>query len=196
MKLKLALLCGLALASVNAMACYTVYDRSDRVIYQGIEPPVDMSLPLHQTLGRRFPGAHMVFDLSTNCAPVPLAQVPRPTTGDVPAGTIRMERTGRMVVPSSSGPLLTDVSTAQRQNLPHSAVAGNIVVVPAQVAARLDLPTFSVIPAEVPVARAPASLDTRSMGAGPAQLQKQQTVITEMRDGTTVIQRGYGLRKY
>jgi hypothetical protein len=196
MKLKLALFCGLALAGVNAMACYTVYDRNDRVIYQGTETPVDMSLQLHETLGQRFPGAHMVFDLSTNCTPVRLSQVARPVSGDVPPGTIRMEGTGRSVKPSSSAPLLTDVSTAQRQNLPHTVMGGNIAMVPAQVAARLDLPTFTVIPADVAVARAPAPVDTRAMGAGPAT--QQQTVITEMRDGSTMMQRGnnLSLRKY
>ena len=52
----------LAAASLQAMACYTVYDRSNRIMYQGEQPPVDMSLPIHETLPARFPGGHMVFD--------------------------------------------------------------------------------------------------------------------------------------
>lgn len=185
MKVKLALLCGLALFGANALACYTVYDRNDRVIYQGVEPPVDMSLPLHQTLGRTHPGAHMVFDLSTRCTPVSLAQVPRPTTGDVPPGTIRMERTGRVMTPNSSAPLFTDMQTARSNNLPHTQVAANIAMVPGHAAARLDLPTFTVIPSDTAVARA-GQPDTRAMGAGPA---RHQTVITELRDGSTIVQR-------
>ena len=55
MKLKLAMFCAMALAGTHAMACYTVYDTNNRVIYQGTEAPVDMSLPLHQTLKKRFP---------------------------------------------------------------------------------------------------------------------------------------------
>ena len=191
MKLKLAMLCGLALASVNAMACYTVYDRSDRVIYRGADAPVDMSLPIHQTLGRNYPGAHMVFDLATSCSPVALAQVARSATNDVPVGTIRMERT--KAAPTSSGPLLTDRATAQRNKLPHTTMAGNIVVVPAQAVAKVDLPTFTVIPADTAVASAAGSVDTRSMGAGPARRPAAgpTTTITEMRDGSSYVQRGY-----
>ncbi|HEY8356078.1 MAG TPA: hypothetical protein VIL30_01350, partial [Ramlibacter sp.] len=132
MKLKLAMFCGLALAGANAMACYTVFDANSRVIYQGVDSPVDMSMPLHQTLGARFPGAHMVFDQSAACTPVALAQVARPVTRDVPAGTIRMEGGGR-ASPGGSSPLLTDRATAARQNLPHTVVAGNVVMEPASV---------------------------------------------------------------
>lgn len=196
MKLKIAMFCGLALAGANAMACYTVYDGSNRVIYQGLEAPVDMSLPLHRTLGTRFPGAHMVFDQSANCAPVALARVARPAGPGAPAGTIRMERSGRSARPTSASPLFTDIDTAQRQNLPHTIVAGDIVRVPATVASRIDLPTYTVIPADTALASArPAPMDatiagvpnTATLGAGPAP---RQTVITELRDGTTVIQRG------
>jgi hypothetical protein len=99
-----------------------------------------------------------------------------------------MERTGRTASPSSEAPLLTDRATAQRQHLPHTVVAGNIVMVPAAAAARLDLPTFTVIPADTAVARAPAAPNTAAMGAGPA---RPDTVITEMRDPPmTIIQRG------
>lgn len=197
MKTKLALFCGLALAGANAMACFTVYDASSRVIYQGVESPVDMSQPLHQTLGRRFPGAHMVFDQSADCTPVGLAQVARPTGRDVPAGTIRME-SGRRATPGGSSTLFTDRDTAARQGLPHTVVAGDVVKVPASIAAaRASIPSMTVIPADVAVASArPAPMDTRmmagspdtaTMGAGPSNAN---TVITEMRNGTTVVQRG------
>jgi len=192
MRWRLGVLCGLVLAGANAMACYTVYDGNNRVVYRGAESPVDMSLPLHQALQRaRYPaGASMVFEQTQTCAPVAMTEVARPTGGMVPVNTIRMEGTGRQASPSSTAPLLTDRLTAQRNNLPHTVVAGDIVVVPSQAAAKLDLPTFTVIPTDpaVAMARAPARVDTTAMGAGPA---RQQTVITEMRNPPmTIIQRG------
>ena len=188
MKLKLGVLCGLLLAGANAMACYTVYDAGGRVVYRGLEAPVDMSLPLHQALSGRFPaGTSLVFDQSPTCAPVNIAQVARPTGPMVPVNTIRMERTGRQISPSSAAPLLTDRETAMREHLPHTTVAGDIVLVPAEAAARAHLSTFTVIPAETSVARAP-TVNTSAMGAGPA---RQETVITEMRNPpVTIIQRG------
>jgi hypothetical protein len=186
MKLKIGLLCALLLAGGQALACYTVYDGSGRVVYRGADAPVDMSLPLHQALAQRFPGgSSLVFDQQANCTPVGLAQVARPTGAMVPVNTIRMERSGRTLSPTSSAPLLTDRHTAARLNLPHTVMAGNIVMVPAHAAARVDLPTFTVIPADQAVARAP---NTSAMGAGPA---RGDTVITEMRDPPmTIIQRG------
>jgi hypothetical protein len=191
MNLKFALLCGLLLSGANAMACYTVYDGNNRVVYRGTDAPVDMSLPLHQALAKRYPaGASMVFDQAANCTPVSIAQVARPTGPMVPPNTIRMERTGRTLSPSSdASPLLTDRVTAQRNGLPHTVVAGDIVMVPAQAAARVDLPTYTVIPADTALARA-ATPNTTAMGAGPAP-SRPQTVITEMRDPPmTIIQRG------
>lgn len=201
MKLKLALFCSLALAGANAMACYTVYDGNNRVIYQGAQAPVDMSRPIHETLGARYPGAHMVFDQSNRCTPVTLAQVARPTGRDVPAGTIRMEG-GRQATPTSSSPLLTDRETAERQNLPHTVVAGDVVLVPASAASRARIPSMTVIPSEATLLaqRAPqadaavlaGAPNTATMGAGPAP---GQTVITELRDGSTVVQRSVAVQR-
>jgi hypothetical protein len=191
MKLKTGLFCGLLLAGANAMACYTVYDSANRVIYRGTDTPVDMSMPLKEAVGQRFPaGSSLVFDLSANCSPVSIAQVARPTGPLPPPGTIRMERSGRTATPSSNAsPLLTDRETAQRQHLPHTVVAGNIVLVPASAAARADVPNFTVIPADTAVARAPVGPNTNAMGAGPNR--QNNTVITEMRDPPmTILQRG------
>jgi len=71
---------ALSLASVQAMAqCYTVYDRDERVVYQGRESPVDMSRPLHETVPGLFPGGHLVLDNFTqDCGAV------RPTMAMVP----------------------------------------------------------------------------------------------------------------
>jgi hypothetical protein len=173
------------------MACYTVYDANSRVIYRGTDAPVDMSLPLHEALGARFPArSSMVFDQGATCTPVSIAQVARPTGGMVPANTIRMERTGKQLSPSSEAPLLTDRVTAERNGLPHTTVAGNVVMVPGAAAARTPMSTFTVIPTDVAVARAPAIPNTTAMGAGPAR-PNQKTVITEMRDPPmTIIQRG------
>jgi hypothetical protein len=190
MKLKLGVLCGLLLAGANAMACYTVYDGNGRVMYRGLDAPVDMSLPLHQALDGRFPvGASLVFDQTATCTPVSIAQVARPASNLVPPNTLRLERTGRQYSPSSAAPLLTDRHTAQRQNLPYTQVAGDVVLVPPQAAARAEMSTFSVIPSDTVVADAPA-VDTRVLGAGPAR-PRPATVITEMRDPpVTIIQRG------
>ncbi len=170
--LKPLLICALAAAAGNALACYTVYDRSNAVVYHAQTPPVDMSLPLHRTLPAAFPGGHLVFGDSLDC--------PREHTAParLPARPV-----------AGASPLLTDRGTAQALGLPHTAVAGNVVVVPAQAVARVDLPTFSVVPADPVVARA-AAPDTRAMGAGPAP----GSVITEMHNPPiTAVQPGRAL---
>jgi hypothetical protein len=188
MKLKLGLLIGLLLAGANAMACYTVYDANSRVVYRGPNAPVDMSLPLHEALAGRFPaGASMVFDQAAACTPVAIAQVARSKVSTPPANTIRMERTGRQVSPTSAAPLLTDRQTAQRQHLPYTVMSGDVVMVPGYAAARAQVPNFTVVPADTALARGTLP-STAAMGAGRAP---QGTVITEMRDPpVTVIQQG------
>jgi hypothetical protein len=202
MKLKIAIVGALALAAANAMACYTVYDAQKRVVWQGSDPPVDMSLPLHEAVTHRFgAGATMVFNQNDSCTPVSIARVARPTGATPPPNTLRMERTGRQYSPSSAAPLLTDRRTADANGLPHTEVAGDVVMVPPAAAARADIPTFSVIHSRplTDVAAIPdttslgAGPDTRSMGAGPARpvARSNNTVITEMNDPPlTIIQRG------
>jgi hypothetical protein len=105
----------LALASVQAFACYTVYDRDNRVVWQGDKPPVDMSRPLHETLPARFPGnPSMVFDDSTSC-PVVISSVAIGAGGPVTR---------------TSSPLLTDERTARELGLPHRNIGRNVAVVP------------------------------------------------------------------
>jgi hypothetical protein len=147
MKLKLGFLCGLLLAGANAMACYTVYDANNRVVYRGLETPVDMSLPLREALSGRFPaGSSMVFDQSATCSPVGIAQVARPSTSMVPPNTIRMERTGRQLSPSSSAPLLTDRLTAQRQpTAPDTSVLGAGPAKPQTVITEMRDPPVTII---------------------------------------------------
>ncbi|MBK6008539.1 hypothetical protein JJB11_20760 [Ramlibacter ginsenosidimutans] len=190
MNAKLLVLCGLMLAGSQAMACYTVYDGNNRVIYRGLNAPVDMSLSLHEALAARFPaGASLVFDQAPTCTPVSIAQVARPSGPMVPVNTIRMERTGRQISPTSEAPLFTDRKTAESQNLPHTTVAGDIVMVPPGAAARVQMSSYTLIPAQATVARA-AGVNTAAMGAGPTP-PANQTVITEMRNPpVTIIQRG------
>lgn len=57
-----------ALFCSQAMACYTVYNRANQVVYHALAAPVDMRYQLHQTLPAVFPGGHMVFSITdTNC---------------------------------------------------------------------------------------------------------------------------------
>jgi hypothetical protein len=189
MKWKLGVLCGLMLAGSHAMACYTVYDGNNRVIYRGLDAPVDMSLSLHEALAARFPtGSSLVFDQAPTCTPVSIAQVARPTGPMVPVNTIRIERTGRQISPTSEAPLFTDRKTAERQGLPHTTVAGDIVMVPPEAAGRVQMSTYTLIPA-VTVARG-SGVNTAAMGAGPTP-PANETVITEMRNPpVTIIQHG------
>jgi hypothetical protein len=175
MKLRLALLCSLGLAAGgNALACYTVYDQSNRVVYNAQMPPVDMKLPLHQTLPRVFPGGHMVFDGNAQCP----AEQPLP----------------RVAARSSNGvaPLLTDRRTAEAMNAPHTVLASGAALVQQPPALRPGV-VVATEAAPVIAAAGTGEPDTRTMGAGPAR-PRSDTVITEMRDGLTVIQRGGAVR--
>ena len=195
MKRKFALFCSLGLlAAANASACYTVYDTNNRVLYQGFDAPVDMSRPLHDAMRGRYPaGAQLVFDQSNQCARTTVAQVSRSSVPHTAPGTIRNER-GEQAQPvsrGSSAPLLTDRRTAQSLGLPHTVVAGDVVVVPAEAASRVSYSPMTVVPSTTAGAASTAS-NTLVLGAGPVQpLAKQDTVITEMRDPPiTTVQTG------
>lgn len=196
MRSRYALLGGLLmLAGANALACYTVYDASNRVVYQGIQAPVDMSLPLHEALAQRFSrGAQMVFDQNTTCRPIGLAELPRPTGADVPPNTIRLERVNSRPSSSAPSPLFTEQQTAERARLPHTIVAAGVAMVPPEVADRVMSAAVTVLPATplpaTTVAAAPVAPNTAVLGAGPmpsssvarAPGAKPKVVITEMRD--------------
>lgn len=110
---RVLLLASLLGLSWPALACYTVYDSTSRVLYQSDRPPVDMSLPLHETLPKRFPGGQLVFDLSAEC----------PVVSSVAMGD------GGPVTGTSS-PLLTNEPTARRMGAPSGSVAGATVIRP------------------------------------------------------------------
>ncbi len=82
--MKQALRClsaALALAGFGApaLACYTVYNRANQVIYHAAAAPVDMRYPLHQTLPAVFPGGHLVFSITDTSCPA----INTPRTGSV-----------------------------------------------------------------------------------------------------------------
>lgn len=200
MKLKLTLLCAMGLASANALACYTVYDRNDRIVYQGETSPVDMSRPLHETVGRAYPGSQLVFDQSVDCRAVnagrQAAAAParrqaatvasiRPATNSMGAGPATntmgagpaTNAMGAPAAPSSrmpvagAAPLLTDRRTANALQLPYTVMSGDIVLVPAEAAARVQRPGVNVVPK--------GTVGAVSSSAGAAN-RGRGTVITEL----------------
>ena len=99
----------LGLAASQALACYTVYDRSGRVVYSDDAPPVDMTRPIHETLAAQFPGGQMVFDAGADCQAI------------TPLAPVNTARPGT--------PLLTDRRTAQAMHVPYTVLQGSIVMV-------------------------------------------------------------------
>lgn len=151
-----------ALAAGQALACYSVYDRNNRLVYRGQKAPVDMSLPLSQAVAAAYPGGHLVFGQDADCPQIndaPLPQMP-------------------LVSSSGRSPLLTDRATATAMGLPHTVLPSGVALV----RERPDdmRPGITLADSGLP----PAAPDTRMMGAGAArpapQLQQRNLVITEM----------------
>ena len=164
MKLKLALLCAIGLASVNAIACYTVYDRDNRIVYNAQTPPVDMSRPLRETVPVAFPGGTMVFGSGTDC--------PReaPTRVSLP------------VAPSKPSPLLTDRRTAVEMKAPFTVLPSGVALINQPTAVMTaGLSTYS---SSTPApAMEPAMARQRTA--------RRDTMITEMHNPPlTVVQQG------
>jgi hypothetical protein len=134
---KFAFVPVLAFVSLQAFAgCYTVYDSANRIMYQSDKSPVDMSLPLHDTIPARFPGGSLVFDTDGSC----------PVVSSVAMGD------GGPITRTSS-PLLTDEATAKRLGLPHRKLGQNIAVIaPAAVAME---PGVTVVPATAVASKSP-----------------------------------------
>lgn len=136
----------LGAASMNALACYTVYNEQDRVVYQGlVQPPIDMSRPLHEVLPS---GWHMVFDEQGECRAVDLAQYARPAGPPVPPNTALMPN--RPPVQARTSPLLTQRRIAEAQKLPYRVLSGEIVVVPAPASPPVSTPDIKEPPRFVP----------------------------------------------
>ena len=153
---KSLLLCSLlGTASLQAAACYTVYDASNQVVYNARTAPVDMSQPISQTLPQVFPGGHMVVSAGNDC--------PR----EQPVALVA-DRT------PSTAPLLTDRRTAAAMNVPHTLLASGAALVRnapngGEVVAANRMPAPVLIPATVPAPAVMASARPRG-----------ETVITEM----------------
>ncbi len=65
--LKCAMALSLTALVAPAMACYTVYNPSNQILYSGEAPPIDMSYQIHEKLPAVFPSGHLIFDTSNNC---------------------------------------------------------------------------------------------------------------------------------
>jgi len=145
MKLSHAVLATtLLLAGGQAMACYVVYGPDNQVLYSGVDSPVDMSRPLHETVPAKYPGGAMVFTNDTEC----------------PSGA-----RPRIVSTNGKSPLLTDTRTAESMGLAHTDLGNGV----AMVRERPDSMRSGVMLAESGLPRD----DTRAMGAAPAQPQQQ-----------------------
>ena len=59
-------------------ACYVVYGPDQEVIYRSMEPPVDLSRPLHETLPRVAPGGKLVFSLDSHGCELEINKLPQP----------------------------------------------------------------------------------------------------------------------
>lgn len=99
----------LALPAFNALACYTVYDRSNAVVYHAMVPPVDMTPPYTDRLGKVFPGSHLVFGSNTGC--------PATQAGYNPSRQ------------PAAAPLFTDPQTAEGMKLEHTVLPSGAAVV-------------------------------------------------------------------
>ena len=167
MKLKLALLCTIGFASVNAMAaCYTVYDRANHVLYNSQIAPVDMSRPLHETVPVAFPGGSMVFNSSMDC--------PRLAASNNAAAPAD---------PARPSPLLTDRRTAESMHLRHSILPSGVALVtnPPQLGGGVT----------VIASTAPAPMLVAAATAAQRASQRPDTLITEMHNPPlTVVQQG------
>jgi hypothetical protein len=159
----------LGMAAGNALACYTVYDRANKIVYYAQTPPFDMTPPFNDRLQQRFPGGHMVFGNTSDC--------PARQAGYNPAKA-----------PATTAPLLTDRQTAEDMKLPHKELQGGVVVV--------DKPPANMKPGFTVMSlggRPAATADTgRAANAGiqPAPKASKGPVITEMRNPPlTVIQK-------
>ncbi|NUN61055.1 MAG: hypothetical protein HUU13_08115 [Burkholderiaceae bacterium] len=58
-------------------ACYVVYGPDQEVIYRSVEPPVDLSRPLHETLPRVAPGGKLVFSLDSHGCELEINKLPQ-----------------------------------------------------------------------------------------------------------------------
>jgi len=116
--LRAALCCYLLAAAAPAWPCYTVTSATNQVVYHAVDPPVDMSRPIHETLPQVFPGGHMVFDLSTDC---PRA-VPVPPSRHAAVGP----RDGNVVVRVLAAPDYIVPGDLEHRDIPTAALVADL----------------------------------------------------------------------
>ncbi len=93
-----------ALLSSQALACYTVYNHANQVVYHAAAAPVDMRYQIHQTLPGVFPGGHLVFSVTDIACP------PVNSSGDRRASTAVNSLSNRTVY--SAGPAMRTSSAS------------------------------------------------------------------------------------
>jgi hypothetical protein len=165
----LAMLALLTLSAGHAAACFTVYDKTNAIVYYAQTPPVDMTPPFNDKLQKAFPGSHMVFGDTTGC---PVKQA-----GYNPARP-----------PAPTSPLFTDKRTAEEMKLSHSVLPNGAALVAKPPAGMR--PGFTVMNLG---GQAPSD---RAVSRPSAASSKQSPVITEMRDPpVTVIERDGVIRE-
>ena len=68
-----ALLLAIAVcAAPQAMACFTVYNPANQVVYSGTDTPIDLSYQIHERLPAAFSNGHLVFNTDRDCQSVDL----------------------------------------------------------------------------------------------------------------------------
>ena len=165
MKTKLALAVMLGVAAGNAVACYTVYDRSNAIVYYAEAPPVDMTPPFTDRLQKNFPDSHLVFGSSTGC--------PAKQAGYNPTKP-----------PAQTSPLFTDQQTARDLKLAHRILPNGTAMVDKPPTGMR--PGFTVMNLGGRAATATPTMPPQTSEA----LSKRSPVITEMRNPPmTVIER-------
>jgi hypothetical protein len=165
----LALVALLGLAAGNAAACFTVYDRTNAIVYYAQTPPVDMTPPFNDRLQKVFPGSHLVFGSTTGC---PVKQA-----GYNPSRP-----------PAPTAPLFTDKRTAEEMKLTHSVLPNGAALVAKPPAGMR--PGFTVMNLN-----GQASVDS-NVSRPASATSKPGSVITEMRDPPVpVIERDQSVRE-
>ena len=88
----LVLTIACAVSASASAACFTVLGKDGKTIHQSSTTPVDLSMPLHETVPARFgPGTSMVFSmdtLATDCIPVGVKSEGQAKRGDDVMSTV------------------------------------------------------------------------------------------------------------
>lgn len=86
----------MGLCGHNAMAaCYVVYGAGQQVVYRSVQPPVDLSFQLHQTVPAVAPGATLVFSPGNEGCEFEVDELARYAPQSQPARALRAPRTPR-----------------------------------------------------------------------------------------------------